>query len=210
MRRRVAWVWLSGLAATVSACGVWPGESPPPAAPKPVAIPAPAPAATSAPASSPAPAATPTAASSPAPAATSTAASLPAAAATPAATPSASVPSPAGAEASRLVPMAPELAKPEVPNYEVRGRRDPFAKLDVVSGPTGLTIASTKLTGIIFSGRSALALVETSDGIGYILRPGDTLGDGHLLEVGSDTAVFAVAARPGAPVNRVVLRLAAN
>lgn len=186
MRRRVAWVWLSGLAATVSACGVWPSEGPPPAAPTPVAIPAPA------------------------PAATTMAAPIPAPAVTPVATPSASVASPAGAEAPRLVPMAPELAKPEVPNYEVRGRRDPFATLDVVSGASGLTIASTKLTGIVFSGRSALALVETSDGIGYILKPGDTLGDGRLLEVGSDTAVFAVAARSGAPVNRVVLRLAAN
>lgn len=188
MRRRVAWVWLSGLAATVSACGVWPSEGPPPAAPTPVAIPAPAPTA-------------PT---------TTVAAAIPAPAVTPVATPSASVASPAGAEAPRLVPMAPELAKPEVPDYEVRGRRDPFATLDVVSGASGLTISSTKLTGIIFSGRSALALVETSDGIGYILRPGDTLGDGRLMEVGSDTAVFAVAARPDAPVNRVVLRLAAN
>lgn len=131
----------------------------------------------------------------------------------PATTPSASVPfTPAGPEATppRLVPMAPELAPVEVPNYEAGDRRDPFATLDVVSGPSGLTVASTKLTGIIHSGRSALALVETSDGIGYILKPGDTLGDGRLVEVGADTAVFAVAARPGTPVNRVVLRLAAN
>ena len=125
--------------------------------------------------------------------------------------PAASVPSaPAGAEAPRLVPTAPEVAPLDVPDYEVRGRRDPFATLDVVSGPTGLTLASTKLTGIIHSGQSALALVETSDGIGYILKPGDTLGDGRLVEVGADNAVFAVTARPGAPVNRVVLRLAAN
>lgn len=134
----------------------------------------------------------------------------PAPAPAPTATPSASVPSPADAEAPRLVPVAPELERPEVPNYEVRGRRDPFTTLEVVSGASGLTVASTKLTGIILSGQSALALVETSDGIGYILKPGDTLGDGRLLEVGADTAVFAVAARAGAPVNRVVLRLAAN
>ena len=126
-------------------------------------------------------------------------------------TPSASVPStPAGADAPRLVPAAPELPPLEVPSYEARGRRDPFTTLDVVSGPTGLTVASTKLTGIIHSGQSALALVETSDGIGYILKPGDTLGDGRLVEVSADTAVFAVSARPDAPVNRVVLRLAAN
>ena len=169
MTRRFAAVWLSGLAAGLSACGGSPSASPPPAPPTPVSLPAPA------------------------------------------ATPAASVPStPAGAEAARLVPTAPELAPLDVPDYEVRGRRDPFTTLDVVSGPTGLTVASTRLTGIIHSGQSALALVETSDGIGYILKPGDTLGDGRLVEVGADTVVFAVTARPGAPVNRVVLRLVAN
>jgi hypothetical protein len=176
MTRRFAVVWLSGLAATVGACGGSPSASPPPAPSAPITLPAPAP--------------------------------VPEA---PSATPSASVPStPSGPEAPRLVPSAPELAEVAVPTYEARGRRDPFTTLDVVSGPTGLTVASTKLTGIIHSGHSALALLETSDGIGYILKPGDTLGDGRLVEVGADTAVFAVAASPGAPANRVVLRLAAN
>ena len=169
MTRRFAVVWLSGLAATIGACGS-PSAGPAPAPPTPVVVPAPAP---------------PT-------------------------TPSASIPAPPGPEAPRLVPEAPELAKVDVPSYESRGRRDPFSTLEVVSGPTGLTVASTRLTGIIHSGQTAMALVETSDGIGYILKPGDTLGDGRLVEVGADTAVFAVAARPGTPVNRVVLRLAAN
>jgi hypothetical protein len=52
--------------------------------------------------------------------------------------------------------------------------------------------------------------VEAQDGVGYILRPGDTLGDGRLLEIGADTAVFAVSATPGSQSNRVVLKLAAN
>ena len=55
-----------------------------------------------------------------------------------------------------------------------------------------------------------LALVEAPDGIGYILKPGDTLGDGRLLEIGSDSVVFVVAPKTGAPSNRVVLRLATN
>ena len=55
-----------------------------------------------------------------------------------------------------------------------------------------------------------LALVEAPDGIGYILKPGDTLGDGRLLEIGSDSVVFLVAPKTGAPSNRVVLRLATN
>jgi hypothetical protein len=78
-----------------------------------------------------------------------------------------------------------------------------------VAGPTGLTVATTKLTGIV-RGQSTLALLETTDGIGYILRTGDTLGDGRLVEIGADNVVFAVAAKAGAPPSRLVLKLAAR
>ena len=71
-------------------------------------------------------------------------------------------------------------------------------------------MATTKLTGIIRSARTTLALVEAQDGIGYILKPGDTLGYGRLLEIGADSVVFTVAAKPGSQSNRVVLKLAAN
>ena len=107
------------------------------------------------------------------------------------------------------MPTAPAVPQSDAPTYEIKGRRDPFTILDVVTGPTGLTVATTKLTGIV-RGNSTLALVETSDGIGYILRAGDTLGDGRLVEIGADTVVFAVAAKPGAPPSRVVLKLAAK
>ncbi len=109
--------------------------------------------------------------------------------------------------AAEAVPPDPSAA---VPNYQSRGRRDPFETLEVREGSGGLTVAATRLTGIIRSNRSALALVEAPDGIGYILKPGDTLGDGRLLEIGSDSVVFAVAAKAGAPSNRVVLKLATN
>jgi hypothetical protein len=84
--------------------------------------------------------------------------------------------------------------------------------LEVTSGPKGLEVATTKLTGIVRGAGTTLALVETQDGIGYILKPVDTLGDGRLVEIGADTAIFAVAAKPGASssTNRVVLKLAAN
>jgi Tfp pilus assembly protein PilP len=97
-----------------------------------------------------------------------------------------------------------------VPKYDAKGRRDPFETLEVREGSGGLTVAATRLTGIVRSNRSALALVEAPDGIGYILKPGDTLGDGRLLEIGSDSVVFVVAPKTGAPSNRVVLRLATN
>ena len=53
--------------------------------------------------------------------------------------------------------------------------------LDATSGPKGLEVATTKLTGIVRGAGTTLALVETQDGIGYILKPGDTLGDGRLV-----------------------------
>ena len=125
-------------------------------------------------------------------------AAAPAAPATPAA-PAAPTPGAAG----------PATLTPEVPTYEAKGRRDPFETLEVREGAGGLTVSSTKLTGIV-RGRTTLALIEAPDGIGYILKPGDTLGDGRLLEIGSDSVVFAVTPKPGVPTNRVVLKLATN
>lgn len=111
------------------------------------------------------------------------------------------------AAAAQAVPAEVAVA---VPKYDAKGRRDPFETLEVREGSGGLTVAATRLTGIVRSNRSALALVEAPDGIGYILKPGDTLGDGRLLEIGSDSVVFLVAPKTGAPSNRVVLRLATN
>jgi Tfp pilus assembly protein PilP len=98
----------------------------------------------------------------------------------------------------------------DLPNYEAKGRRDPFEVYEVREGSGGLMVSSTRLTGIVRNARSALALLEAPDGIGYIVRPGDTLGDGTLTDIGLDSVVFAVAAKPGAPATRVVLRLLGN
>jgi len=109
-----------------------------------------------------------------------------------------------------LVPQVPALPEPTGPNYEAKGRRDPFTVIERVEGPGAMSVAAAKLTGIV-RGRQTLALVETQDGIGYILKAGDTLFDGRVVEIGSDSVVFAVTAKPGSPTpNRVVLRLAAN
>jgi hypothetical protein len=121
-------------------------------------------------------------------------------------------PAPAGAPAASAAPLVPTpaVSTAEGPVYDPKGRRDPFISLEVTGGPMGLQVSTTKLTGIVRSARTTLALVETTDGIGYILKPGDTLGDGRLLEIGADNVVFALAAKPGSASNRVVLKLAAN
>jgi hypothetical protein len=116
--------------------------------------------------------------------------------------------------ATQPAPVAPPAINPlaasedNIPKYEAHGRRDPFEIYQVRGGSEGLTVASTRLTGIVRNSGSALALVEAPDGIGYILRPGDTLGDGRLTDIGLDNVVFAVVAKPGAPTTRVVLKLA--
>jgi hypothetical protein len=143
----------------------------------------------------------------PTPAASAPGASTPGAPTPGAPTPGGPTPGGVPAVAGENVPPDPSAA---VPKYQSRGRRDPFETLEVREGSGGLTVAATRLTGIIRSNRSALALIEAPDGIGYILKPGDTLGDGRLLEIGSDSVVFAVAAKAGAPGNRVVLKLATN
>jgi hypothetical protein len=121
------------------------------------------------------------------------------------------VKAPAAAQPATPAEQAPSAeVVVAVPKYDAKGRRDPFETLEVREGSGGLTVAATRLTGIVRSNRVALALVEAPDGIGYILKPGDTLGDGRLLEIGSDSVVFVVAPKTGAPSNRVVLRLATN
>jgi hypothetical protein len=188
-----------GLATVLGACGGSPPPPPPPPPPKPVA----------APPQMPTPGA-PTSAVSTAgaqtPGAPTPGAQTPGAPTPGASTPGAQTPG-APMVAGENVPPDPSAA---VPKYQSRGRRDPFETLEVREGSGGLTVAATRLTGIIRSNRSALALIEAPDGIGYILKPGDTLGDGRLLEIGSDSVVFAVAAKSGAPSNRVVLKLATN
>jgi hypothetical protein len=143
----------------------------------------------------------------PPPPAAPTPTAAPAAPARPAA-PVAAAPKPG---AGTLLPQTPSLAETPTIKYDARGRRDPFASLETVAGPaTGLTVASTRLTGIVRSPRATLALIETTDGIGYILKAGDTLGDGRLVEIGQDSVVFTVAPKPGSPASRVVLRLPGN
>ena len=123
--------------------------------------------------------------------------------------PVAAAPPVATAAKPPLVPAVPEAAGPEIPKYEIKGRRDPFETLEVKEG-AGSIMTSARLTGIVRSARATLALVETPEGLGYILKPGDTLGDGRLLEIGSDSVVFQVPPKPGSPTNRVVLKLATN
>ncbi|MBI4591402.1 MAG: hypothetical protein HY725_21445 [Candidatus Rokubacteria bacterium] len=115
-------------------------------------------------------------------------------------------------------PAAPPVAMPKEPEvkplpaiaYEIKGRRDPFASLVAIEGPKGLSVASVKLVGIVHGREERLALVEAPDGIGYILRNGDLIGDGRVVEIGRNSLTFSVTQKPGLPSTRMVLRLRAE
>lgn len=105
------------------------------------------------------------------------------------------------------MPKEPEVKPLEPVAYEPKGRRDPFASLATAEGAKGLTVASVKLVGIVQGRQGRLALVEAPDGLGYILRAGDQIGDGRVVEIGRDNLTFSVAARPGFAPTPVVKRL---
>jgi hypothetical protein len=127
----------------------------------------------------------------------------------------AAAPAPGAIPAAAPAPAAPSTTvradaprTPPVPVYEARGRRDPFEPVQIVKGSRGPNVASAKLTGIVRGSGTHWALVETSDGIGYMLRPGDELGEGRVVEIQRDSVVFTIAPKPGAGPERVVLSLA--
>jgi hypothetical protein len=110
-------------------------------------------------------------------------------------------------------PDTPVLAPPPltVPpsSYARKGRRDPFLPVVIQKPPEEeeeLPTIAARLTGIV-RGTATRALLETADGVGYVLQLGDTLGTGRLVEIGRDSVVFNVAAKRGSKIHRVLLRL---
>jgi Tfp pilus assembly protein PilP len=68
-------------------------------------------------------------------------------------------------------------------------------------------VTAAKLVGVVRSPQGALALVEGPDGVGYILKNGDGLGNGRVIGITATTVTFAVASQPGQGPTTVTLRL---
>ncbi|MGH7332950.1 MAG: hypothetical protein ACREKS_09445 [Candidatus Rokuibacteriota bacterium] len=68
-------------------------------------------------------------------------------------------------------------------------------------------LTSARLTGIVRGPGGALALVETLDGTGFILHAGEDFGEGRLLDIGEDFALFDVGSPSASMPTLVVLRL---
>ena len=101
--------------------------------------------------------------------------------------------------------------RPTLPplTYQANGRRDPFVPISPAKDRPGLSLAAMKLAGVV-QGRALVALIEAPNGMGYILKRGDVLGDDRVTDVTPSSVTFAVAAKPGQPATILTLRLAGD
>lgn len=108
-------------------------------------------------------------------------------------------------------PKQPDTGKTLQPiAYEPKGRRDPFTPIFLGKDNAALSVSAVKLTGIVGGPGSLTALVEAPDGIGYILKPGDALGDGRVTGITPNSVTFAVQARGSQGASSLTLRLPEN
>jgi hypothetical protein len=128
-------------------------------------------------------------------------------------------PPPPAAVAPAALPTAAPVVRPKEPEqgkalpaiaYEPKGRRDPFTPIFLGKDNVGLSVSAVKLTGVVGGGGALMALVEAPDGIGYILKPGDALGDGRVTGITPTSVTFAVQARGSQSASSLTLRLPEN
>lgn len=136
-------------------------------------------------------------------------------------------PKPPGPAAAPAAPAAPKMPAGPVPSasavrpldpgagpvlpplaYDAKSRRDPFSPVSLALEAKGVNVTAAKLVGIVHGRQGPLALVEGPDGVGYILKSGDALGNGRVTGISGTTVTFSVAAQPGQGPTTVTLRLA--
>lgn len=125
---------------------------------------------------------------------------------TPAATPAVPPRAPGAAAVRPLDPTAGPVLPPLA--YDAKSRRDPFVPIALTAEQKGLNLTAARLVGIVRGRQGPLALVEGPDGVGYILKSGDALGNGRVTAISATTVTFAVSAQPGQGATTVTLRLA--
>ena len=128
-------------------------------------------------------------------------------------------PAPPPTTVTAAAPAAPApVVRPKEPDtkalppmaYEPKGRRDPFTPIFLGKDNAGLSVSAVKLTGVVGGRNGLMALVEAPDGIGYILKPGDALGDGRVTGITPTSVTFAVSARGSQSASSLTLRLPEN
>jgi type IV pilus assembly protein PilP len=114
-------------------------------------------------------------------------------------------PAPGAAAVRPLDPAAGPALPPLA--YDPKGRRDPFSPVSLALEAKGINVTAAKLVGIVQGRQGPLALVEGPDGVGYILKNGDALGNGRVTAITGTTVTFSVSAQPGQGPTTVTLRL---
>jgi Tfp pilus assembly protein PilP len=117
-------------------------------------------------------------------------------------------------------PAAPVAAAtppaPGAPTYDPRGRRDPFAPLVVArvaaarpkTGLASLDPADLKLTGVVWDQRGYYALVEAPNGLGYVIRLNDVIGEeARVMKITPEGMTLEVEARAELPREKSSRRL---
>jgi Tfp pilus assembly protein PilP len=99
--------------------------------------------------------------------------------------------------------------------YEARARRDPFVPLIAPraavrakpkTGLAALAVNELKLAGIIWEQRGYYALVEAPNGVGYVLRINDSVGeDARVAKITPDAVTFEI--KGGVPLPQARARL---
>ena len=94
--------------------------------------------------------------------------------------------------------------------YEPAGRRDPFKSLvqkkgegSGVTDVSSLDVSNMTLTGIIWGPSGRLALINDTQGVGYIIKPGDQVIGGKVFAI-TDSSVVFEQGDPGSTVKFVV------
>lgn len=98
----------------------------------------------------------------------------------------------------------PPTKAPEY-SYDPGGRPDPFAPLVVPQereekgkkGLKSLQVSELKLTGVVWDKRGYVALVEAPDGLGYVLKVHDLVGNtARVARITSNSVTFEVKEQP--------------
>lgn len=81
--------------------------------------------------------------------------------------------------------------------YEPAGRKDPFKSLVQKKGEgsgvtdiSSLDVSNLTLNGIIWGPSGRLALVNDTQGVGYIIKPGDQVIGGKVFAITDSSVVF--------------------
>ncbi len=93
--------------------------------------------------------------------------------------------------------LADRFPKRKVIEYQSWGRRDPFAQL-VDKSFSGYesgeipNVENLRLVGVLRSNEGSSALLEDFEGYGYILKDGDPVLNGYVVQIGDDKIIFQI------------------